>query len=246
MFRKIFLLISVSLLCVVGVFSQATSTSTTATTDASSTDKPKKPAFRSTKDQVTEAQTMLKAKKMFSGEVTGVSSSEWKTAVKSYQGENGLTKTGSLNRATLEKMGIALTDKQKLIPVSPRSIASTSSDDKAVKMPDKPATASTAGTDTKSTSNGPKKPAPFQANKDQIMTLQKTLKDAKLYSGDQTGERSDELKESIKKYQTANGLKSTGGINAVTLDKMGIALTDAQKANVAAQTAYDAGKTPKN
>ncbi|MBK8302444.1 MAG: peptidoglycan-binding protein [Chloracidobacterium sp.] len=67
---------------------------------------------------------MLKSKGKFSGEATGVSSAEWKTAVKAYQGDNGLTKTGSLNRATLEKMGIALTDKQKDIPVNPDHIAS--------------------------------------------------------------------------------------------------------------------------
>ena len=52
--------------------------------------------------------------------------------------------------------------------------------------------------------------------------------------------------EAIKKYQTDNALKSTGGINAATLEKMGIALTDKQKDQVAAQVAFDAAKAPKN
>ncbi len=203
-----------------------------------SADKPAKPPqFRSTKDQVKEAQTMLKSKGKFSGEVTGVSSAEWKTAVKAYQGDNGLTKTGSLNRATLEKMGIALTDKQKDIPVNPDHIAS--GDGKGAK------TDGAAKTDAKS-SDGPKKPAPFTANKDQITALQKVLIAGKMFAGEANGERSDALKDAVKAYQKANGLKETGGINAATLEKAGIALTDKQKDQVAAQAAYDAAKTPKN
>ena len=218
------------------VLAQGTSTSTT-TADA-----PKKsPVFRSTKSQVIDAQTLLKAKKLYNGEATGTSSTEWKTAVKTYQGENGLAKTGSLNRATLEKMEIKLTDKQAEIPVDPKHLAS-SSVTKSTKTTDKPATAKT---ETKTTV-GPKRPAPFQANKDQITALQTKLKDAKLFSGNADGERSDALKDAVKKYQEANGLNATGGINAATLDKMGIALTEKQKEQVAAQAAFDAAKAPKN
>ena len=236
MLRKTLLVISASLLLATAVFAQGTATAKTpaATTTA------KKPSFRSTKDQVKEAQTMLKAKSLFAGEVTGTSSADWKTAVKSYQGDNGLTKTGSLNRATLEKMGITLTDKQKLIPVDPKTIASASSKPKTMKPAAKP------DTSEKMPSDGPKRPAPFTANKDQITALQTKLKEAKLFSGEANGERSDDLKEGIKKYQTDNALKSTGGINAATLEKMGIALTDKQKDQVAAQTAFDAAKAPKN
>lgn len=212
-------------------------TPTPAPTTAAADKPAKPPQFRSTKDQVKEAQTMLKSKGKFSGEVTGVSSAEWKAAVKAYQGDNGLTKTGSLNRATLEKMGIALTDKQKDIPVNPDHIAS--SDGKGAK------TDGSAKTDAKS-SDGPKKPAPFSANKDQITALQKVLKDGKMFTGEANGERSDALKDAVKAYQKANGLKETGGINAATLEKAGIALTDKQKEQVAAQAAYDAAKAPKN
>ena len=214
------------------------STSPTPTMDKSA----KAPVFRSTKDQVKDAQTMLNTSKVFSGEATGVSSDEWKTAVKIYQGDNGLAKTGALNRATLEKMGIALTDKQKGIPVNPAHLASSSSGTKSTKTTEK---STTPKPEPKAT-DGPKRPAPFSANKEQIASLQKVLKEGKMFAGEANGERSDELKDSIKKYQEANALKVTGGINAATLEKAGIALTDKQKEQVAAQTAFDAAKVKSN
>lgn len=237
MLRKILLLVSISIIFVSATFGQASETATPKATPAPA----KKPAtFRSTKSQVIEAQTLLKAKKLYSGEASGTSNAEWKASVKTYQGENGLTKTGSLNRATLEKMEIKLTEKQAEIPVDPKHLAT--SDSKSSKTTDK---AATTKTETK-TSTGPKRPAPFQANKDQIIELQTKLKDAKLFTGNADGERSDALKDAIKKYQEANSLSPTGGINAATLGKMGIALTDKQKEQVAAQAAYDAAKAPKN
>lgn len=222
------------------LLAQGTAATPTATPKATAEAKPKKPVFRSTKDQVKEAQTMLKASKVYAGEATGVSSADWKAAVKTYQGDNGLAKTGSLNRATLEKMGIALTDKQKEIPVNPDHLASGSAESKPKKSADKTPKPAEKATD------GPKRPAPFTATKEQITALQKVLKDGKMFDGEANGERSDALKDSVKKYQEAHSLKATGGINAATLEKAGIALTDKQKEQVAAQAAYDAAKAPKN
>ena len=238
MLRKVLLLVSISLLFATAIFAQGTSETATTAAKTAPTEKPA--TFRSTKAQVMEAQTLLEAKKLYTGEATGVSSTEWKASVKTYQGENGLAKTGSLNRATLEKMEIKLSEKQAEIPVDPKHLATISSDAKSSKTSEK---ASATKTDT---TTGPKRPAPFQANKDQIIALQTKLKDAKLFTGNADGERSDALKESVKKYQQANSLNATGGINAATLGKMGIALTDKQKEQVAAQTAYDAAKAPKN
>jgi|CXWL01.1.fsa_nt_gi peptidoglycan hydrolase-like protein with peptidoglycan-binding domain len=232
MIKKLLFVALVSLFLSLGGFAQGSSTPTA----SPETTKPKTPTFRSTKQQVIEAQTLLKTRKMYNGEATGTSNAEWKAAVKKYQGENGLTKTGSLNRATLEKMEIKLTEKQAEIPVDPKHLA-TSSETKSTKTV-------TTKTDAKTTT-GPKRPAPFQANKDQITALQTKLKDAKLFSGEADGARSDALKAAVKKYQEANGLSATGGINAATLEKMGIALTDKQKEQVAAQAAYDAAKAPK-
>ncbi|MBP6212182.1 MAG: peptidoglycan-binding protein, partial [Pyrinomonadaceae bacterium] len=88
MFRRSLILAAAMFVFASIGFAQGTSTGSTA--PAASTEKPKKaPVFRSTKDQVKQAQTMLKSKNMFSGDATGSSSPEWKTAVKAYQEGNG-------------------------------------------------------------------------------------------------------------------------------------------------------------
>ncbi|MGH9946457.1 MAG: peptidoglycan-binding domain-containing protein [Pyrinomonadaceae bacterium] len=244
MLRKSLFLIIISLFCIPGLIAQTGSATTSAATDA-----PKKrtPVFRPTKDQIKSVQEILKGKSLYSGEASGKYNTETRSGIKSFQKDNGLKETGTLNRATLEKFGVELTDSQKLIPVSPNSYADADADKRSEKMTKTAKTTSTASTTTAAksstkASDGPKRPAPFQANSDQIAALQKKLKDAKLFTGDADGKRTDELKGAIKKYQETNGLKATGGINAATLEKMGIALTDAQKANVAAQAAYDAAK----
>ncbi|CAN5230376.1 hypothetical protein BH20ACI1_BH20ACI1_00070 [soil metagenome] len=173
------------------------------------TDKPKRVIFRANKEQITEAQTMLKGKAMYDGEATGKLDDATRTALKKYQSENGLKSTGTLNQATLEKMGIELTDKQKEMPVSPNSSAMAAKEDKS----DKP------------------KRMIFRASKEQVMQAQKMLKTNGMYSGEETGTLNDATREGLKKYQDANGLKSTGTLNRVTLEKMGIALTDKQKEN---------------
>jgi len=221
MLKKILLVLSVVVLFAAGIYAQGDTKSTKMEeTKASTSETASKPAaFRPSKDQIRKGQEILIKQKLWDGEATGVYG-ECRPAIKAYQKTNGLEQTGKFDRPTLAKMNIPLTDKQKGIEPSESSSKKSST----------------------SASDEPKRPAPFQATKEQITSLQKKLKEAKLFSGEANGERSDELKESVKKYQDANGLKATGGINAATLEKMGIALTDKQKANVAAQKAYDAGK----
>lgn len=234
MLRKLLVAISASLLFAIAVCSQDMSTATkTSTTNSTAS---KGPVFRPTKDQIKQVQTMLKDKKLYTGEASGTYNDDTRTGIKSLQKENGLKETGTLNRATLEKFGVTLTDTQKAIPVSPGSFASATKNTTSSK--------STASTSSKATTSGaaPKKPAPFRANGDQIKAAQKLLKDGKMYAGETTGTLDDATRDGLKKYQGANSLNVTGTLNAATLDKMGIALTDAQKANVAAQAAYDAAK----
>ncbi|MFN2515518.1 MAG: peptidoglycan-binding domain-containing protein [Pyrinomonadaceae bacterium] len=69
----------------------------------------------------------------------------------------------------------------------------------------------------------------FRANKDQVRQAQKILKDHGFYSGQETGKLDSETRGSLKKYQTSESLKVTGTLNKVTLEKMGITLTDRQK-----------------
>jgi murein L,D-transpeptidase YcbB/YkuD len=190
MLYSLFVLIS---LC---VFINAQPTTTTTQSSPNPEKKAKKPSFRANKDQIMQAQKFLKVSE------TGKMSKEDKEALKAYQKENGLKANGSLNRATLEKMGIGLTAKQQEIPVDPNSFVKVKSND-----------SSTAKT----------KKAVFKATKEQVMQAQKMI------NVSETGKLSKEDREALKKYQTDNGIKSTGTLNKVTLEKMGITLTDKQK-----------------
>lgn len=251
MFKRSLVLVFVSISLVYAALGQGGSATASSETDTSVT---RAPAFRPTKNQILQGQKLLKEQKLYNGDATGVYNDDTRAGIKSYQKANGLAITGKFNQATLEKMKIALTDKQKgaatgiVMPVE-------STAGKAGVVSPTDSTATKTSTDSKaSTITGhttisnpsatadPKRPAPFQATKEQIMALQKALKDAKLFTGEADGERSDALKEAVTSYQKANDLKTTGGINAATLDKMGIALTDKQKEQVAAQAAYEAAK----
>jgi peptidoglycan hydrolase-like protein with peptidoglycan-binding domain len=93
--------------------------------------------------------------------------------------------------------------------------------------------AQNSNSSTTSNSNTAAKPARkpiFRANKDQIKQAQKILKDRGFYAGEQTGKLDADTRAGLKKYQAAEQLKVTGTLNKVTLVKMGIELTDKQKA----------------
>jgi len=200
-------LVSLLSLGAISVHGQASTGGRDASDDDAKTAPPKRgPVFRANKDQVKAAQAMLKRKGAYSGEATGKLDPATRDALKAYQKDNGLRATGTLNRATLEKMGIALTDQQKAIPVSANSYASAK----------------------KSGSGKPRGPV-FRATKDQIVEAQRLLKSGGMYSGNETGKLDDSTRESLKKYQEAHGIKATGTLNQVTLEKMGINLTESQK-----------------
>ena len=227
--RKLFYSAIVSLFFAFAVFGQPTA-STGASTATKAADTAKKASvFRPTKDQIKQGQAFLKDKKLYAGEATGVYNDETRAAIKGYQKANTLDENGKFDKATLEKMNIALTESQGGAATAAKVGTSTTQTTSSVQS-----TSSTAAT------SGPKKPAPFRANEDQIKAAQKILIDGKMYAGEQTGKLDDPTRDGLKKYQDANKLKITGTLNAITLEKMGIALTDAQKANVAAQAEYDA------
>ena len=70
----------------------------------------------------------------------------------------------------------------------------------------------------------------FRASADQTKQAQAILKQRGFYNGEQTGKLDADTRAGLRKYQQAEGLKVTGTLNKVTLAKMGIALTDKQKA----------------
>ena len=55
----------------------------------------------------------MAVQKMMKVEETGKLDDATREGLKKFQSANGVKATGTLNRETLEKMGIALTDKQK-------------------------------------------------------------------------------------------------------------------------------------
>jgi peptidoglycan hydrolase-like protein with peptidoglycan-binding domain len=98
-------------------------------------------------------------------------------------------------------------------------------------------TQSTNSSKTTGNANATKKRGPiFRASKDQIKQTQTILKTRGFYTGEVTGKLDTPTRDGLKKYQEAEGLKVTGTLNAATLQKMNITLTDKQNAWVAAQS----------
>lgn len=186
-------------------------TNTNANANSSETKSKRPPVFRATKDQIQQAQMKLKEKGMYAGEASGKLDDDTRAGLKKYQVAQGLNETGTLNRATLEKMGISLTETQMMIPVSESK--------------------------SKSAAAGEKSSTPrFRATKDQITQAQKMLKEKGMYAGDASGTMTDDFRTALKKYQETNGLKATGTMSRETVEKMGIPLTDKQKAPPAPAT----------
>ena len=71
------------------------------------------PVFRATKDQINQAQAILKSRGFYSGEQIGKLDEATREGLRRYQQAEALKVTGTLNKITLEKMNIALTEKQK-------------------------------------------------------------------------------------------------------------------------------------
>ena len=86
-------------------------------------------------------------------------------------------------------------------------------------------TSSTANRTKQGTKRGPV----FRATKGQINQAQAILKDRGFYAGEQLGKLDDATRDALRKYQQAEGLKVTGTLNKITLEKMNITLTDKQK-----------------
>ena len=84
-------------------------------------------------------------------------------------------------------------------------------------------------TGTTATKPAKKRGPVFRASKDQIKQAQAIVKQRGFYAGEQTGKLDDDTREGLKKYQTAENIKVTGTLNKLTLEKMGIPLTDKQK-----------------
>jgi peptidoglycan hydrolase-like protein with peptidoglycan-binding domain len=108
-------LLSLVLSCATTAIAQNSNSTSNTNSATANANKPKKrgPVFRATADQVKQAQVILKQRNFYSGDETGKLKPDTRAGLKLYQAAEGLKVTGTLNKATLMKMGIALTDKQK-------------------------------------------------------------------------------------------------------------------------------------
>src|SRR5215203_6811999 len=98
-------------LCLSAGAAAAQNTNTSAA-NANSTRK-RGPVFRATREQIKQAQGILRQRAFYAGEPTGKLDTPTRDGLKKYQEAEGLKVTGTLNSATLRKMNVALTDKQK-------------------------------------------------------------------------------------------------------------------------------------
>lgn len=230
MYKNLLLLIALTLSLGIATINAQETVSSSTTDETSSTDTPKKrgPIFRPTKDQIMQVQEILKTKKLYDGDASGKYNDETRAGIKSFQKDNGLKATGTLNRATLEAFKVELTDYQKTIPASPNSYVSTEGD----KTPRTSASLASTDVREKKPSNKESKPRRtiFRANKDQVSAAQRLLKEGDMYDGEITGRLNDDTRKGLRKYQKEKGIKVTGTLNALTLETMGIELTDKQNA----------------
>jgi hypothetical protein len=110
--KKILSLI-LSLLFVFAIAVAAQTSSSSTSNNSTTTSKPRKPIFRASKDQIQQAQKILKDRAFYGGEQTGKLDDDTRAGLKKYQEAENIKVTGTLNKVTLEKMSIVLTDKQR-------------------------------------------------------------------------------------------------------------------------------------
>jgi peptidoglycan hydrolase-like protein with peptidoglycan-binding domain len=97
----------------VAVQNTNTNTNKGATNSNAAPAKKRGPIFRANKEQITQAQNLLKQRNFYSGEADGKLNPDTRAGLKKFQEAEGLKVTGTLNGVTLQKMNIPLTDKQK-------------------------------------------------------------------------------------------------------------------------------------
>ena len=112
MHRLTLVVFALLLTCATAVTAQNTNSSAANNTNAA-TNKKHGPIFRATKDQITQAQNILKQRGFYTGAADGKLNPDTRAGLKKYQEAEGLKVTGTLNAVTLQKMSIPLTDRQK-------------------------------------------------------------------------------------------------------------------------------------
>ena len=110
---KNILTLTLLLLCVFSTAAMAQNSTSTSTRSTTKQGVKRGPVFRATKDQINQAQSILKQRGFYAGEQIGKLDDATRDGLRKYQQAEGLKVTGTLNKITLEKMNINLTEKQK-------------------------------------------------------------------------------------------------------------------------------------
>lgn len=110
---KNILTLTLLLLCVFSTAAMAQESTSTSTKSATKQGARRGPVFRATKDQINQAQAILKQRGFYAGEQMGKLDDATRDGLRKYQQAEGLKVTGTLNKITLEKMNITLTERQK-------------------------------------------------------------------------------------------------------------------------------------
>ena len=110
--KRIITALVAALLCLSAAVSGAQNTNSPAAAGASAAKK-RGPVFRATKEQIKQAQSLLKGRGFYAGEAAGKLDEGTRAGLRKYQEAEGLKVTGTLNAVTLQKMNIPLTDRQK-------------------------------------------------------------------------------------------------------------------------------------
>lgn len=110
---KNILTVTLLLLCVLSTGVMAQNSTSTSTSPGTKQTTRRGPVFRATKDQINQAQAILKQRGFYGGEQIGKLDDATRDGLRKYQQAEGLKVTGTLNKITLEKMNITLTEKQK-------------------------------------------------------------------------------------------------------------------------------------
>jgi peptidoglycan hydrolase-like protein with peptidoglycan-binding domain len=115
--RKYFVVVLTLLLAfsITAVAQNETASQTNSSTSTAKSTKKRGPVFRANKEQVKQAQAILKGRGFYAGEQTGKLDPDTRAGLKKYQEAESLKVTGTLNKVTLEKMNITLTDRQKVM-----------------------------------------------------------------------------------------------------------------------------------
>lgn len=110
---KIILTLTMVLLLAFSAAVAAQSTGSSSGKSAAPTNRKRGPVFRATKEQIRQAQNILKDRGFYRGEQTGTLDDATRSGLKEYQKAENIKPTGTLNKLTLEKMGIELTERQQ-------------------------------------------------------------------------------------------------------------------------------------